>query len=162
MGPSFRQPRRAEASNLVAIVEQGERPQRQGHGHGSNKGHVQSWPERAIRLNMGHVPVHAAPPGTRRERFTKRDTTKYNTPQGQHAEQAEGHTHRPFRCVNSRAISPGSLPGRPMRAMCIADAHDPEGQHRLGPEHVGVAWGSGPPQVLMKSPRLVIWRATSE
>ncbi len=61
----------------------------------------------------------------------------------------------------SSAISPGSLPGRPMRAMCMPMLMIQKVNTGLD-QNTSASRGEPGHHRLMKSPRLVIWRATSE
>ena len=99
---------------------------------------------RATRKNIGLVAItSAARKPARRE--TKRATTMYTAHIAEHADQAERHAHRPFGAREQRHLARG-IAGQPDARDVHADAHQPEGQHRLGPEHVRVARRARPPQ----------------
>ena len=63
------------------------------------------------------------------------------------------------RCVS--AISPGSPPGRPTRAMCMPMLMI-QNESTGFDQKTSTSRGEPGHHKLMKSPRFVIWRATSE
>ncbi len=114
---------------------------------------------RAIRLNIGQVPVTRAAKNPAR-RFTKRETTRYTAQSASTPNRQKG-TRTAHSVRESSAISPGSFPGKPMRAMCMPMLISQKVSTGLD-QNTSASRGDPGHQRLMKSPRLVIWRATSE
>ena len=76
-----------------------------------------------------------------------------------HAEQAERHAHRPLGAVDS-AISPGGRRASPTPAMCMPMLISQKVSTGFD-QNTSASRGEPGHHRLMKSPRLVIWRATS-
>ncbi len=133
----------APRQQLVAIVEQGHRAQRQRHRHRADEGHV------GHRLAR-HQAVHRR---RRDDHGCQHAGAPVHEPRGhqvdrvdaEHAREHERRTHRPLGTVRQRHLA--GIAARQADARDVhADAHQPERQHRLGPEHVQVARRARPPQ----------------